>query len=92
MSTNYKYIYAYLCIANSLERILSVRLYYSYLARIYSFAQNKLYFINKYVRNMECSRMSYTAYIEVQQIIEGINIMKDETLFILKHHLTNSYL
>lgn len=41
---------------------------------------------------MECSRMSYTAYIEVQQIVEGINIMKDEILFILKHHLTNSYL
>lgn len=36
--------------------------------------------------------MSYSAYIEVQQIIEGINIMKDEILFILKHHLTNSYL
>lgn len=41
---------------------------------------------------MECSRMSYTAYIEVQQMIKGINIMKDEILFILKHYLTNSYL
>lgn len=41
---------------------------------------------------MECSRMSYTAYIEVQQIIEGINIIKDGILFVLKHYLTNSYL